>query len=176
MRRVCAGAGRDMNQLPAKAVVDARLRKAMAQLASRDSYLIENEVNERTVTHKLAEYLGRLFPGWDVDCEYNRDGPDTKTVPIPNEEQALEDNPVYPDIIVHKRGDWRGMPVRPHLLVVEARKRGSPDKKVERDTAKIVAYLRDLRYRFGALIEYGFEDGSVRYDIDLQEDPEPTGP
>lgn len=30
--------------------------------------------NERSMTHKFAEHLQKYFPGWNVDCEYNRNG------------------------------------------------------------------------------------------------------
>lgn len=162
---------------PNAAKVRGLLDQALSTLARRDAYLVKNNLSERAVTHKLGEYLQALFPEWDVDCEYNRDGPDTKCVSIPNAGADLEDSPVYPDIIVHKRGDWRGHDVRPHLLVVEARKAGWHYGKVERDKWKIWAYLGELRYRFGALIEYSFVEGEVRFSTEFvtRDDQESQG-
>jgi hypothetical protein len=152
---------------------EAKIRELLDQalkiLAHKDKYLIEFNLNERTVTHKLAEYLQQLLPNWDVDCEYNKDGPDTKMLYIPNKDEDLEDSPVYPDIIIHKRGDWRTMENRPHLLVIEARKTGWGSRKIARDEAKIAAYLDELSYRFGALIEYSLEGGSTHYTLELKE-------
>lgn len=39
---------------------------------ANDRYLLENNLNERAITHKLAEYYQLLFREWNVDCEYNR--------------------------------------------------------------------------------------------------------
>ncbi|MCL1902495.1 MAG: hypothetical protein FWG18_02595 [Alphaproteobacteria bacterium] len=41
---------------------------------------MKNEVNERSQTHKLAEYLQYLLPHWNVDCEYNKKLTDPKTL------------------------------------------------------------------------------------------------
>ncbi|ACB74313.1 hypothetical protein [Opitutus terrae] len=147
--------------------VRARLNLALEQLATRDGYLVKYGLNERTVTHKLAEYLQAVFPKWDVDCEYNRDGPDTKDVLIPNVDGDLDDNPVYPDIIVHQRGDFRAHDHPPHLLVIEARKSGWGVGKISRDQWKVWAYLNELRYCYGALVEYAFVDGKVQFAMEF---------
>jgi len=41
-------------------------------LINNDGYLLYKNINERSITHKLAEYLQNLFPEWNVDCEYNK--------------------------------------------------------------------------------------------------------
>ena len=50
-----------------------RFNAAMKYLLLNDIYLLEHDVHERTITHKLGEYLQPLFRQWNVDCEYNRD-------------------------------------------------------------------------------------------------------
>ena len=35
-------------------------------------FLLEKNLNERTITHKLANYFEKYFSNYDVDCEYNR--------------------------------------------------------------------------------------------------------
>jgi hypothetical protein len=47
-------------------------------LLSQDAHLLKNDVNERSITHKLAEYIQQVTPDWNVDCEYNKHGTDTK--------------------------------------------------------------------------------------------------
>jgi hypothetical protein len=37
-----------------------------------DWYLLKNNINERSITHKLAEHLQKSFIEWNVDCEFNR--------------------------------------------------------------------------------------------------------
>ena len=79
-----------------------------------DSELIQNDVHERSVSHKLAEYLQFQFPDWNVDCEYNKKGPHPKLLDGIREcsEQRTTDR-IYPDIIVHRRN------TTDNLLVVE---------------------------------------------------------
>jgi hypothetical protein len=79
-------------------------------LLKNDYVLFETEANERSISHKLAEYLQERFPEWHVDCEYNRDYKNTKK---PKKTKELNDEIVYPDIIVHRRNtDY-------NLLVIE---------------------------------------------------------
>lgn len=51
-------------------------------LLSRDSYLLVQDIHERTITHKLAEYYQQLFPDWNVDCEYNKNLSGPKKIAI----------------------------------------------------------------------------------------------
>lgn len=52
--------------------LDYRIKFGLNLLTGHDSYLLQNDLNERTITHKLAEHYQKLFPRWNVDCEYNR--------------------------------------------------------------------------------------------------------
>ena len=56
-----------------------RVETALKQLSVLDSDLLHSDVNERTITHRLAVHLERHFDGWDVDCEYNRTGGDPES-------------------------------------------------------------------------------------------------
>lgn len=53
-------------------VLNYRIKIGLKALFINDDYLLENNLNERTITHKLAEYYQKLFPNWNVDCEFNR--------------------------------------------------------------------------------------------------------
>ena len=53
--------------------VSQKVCVAIGVLFKNDSFLLENSVNERSISHKLVIYLEKQFPDWDVDCEYNRD-------------------------------------------------------------------------------------------------------
>ena len=79
---------------------------------------MQNDVSERTITHKLAEYLQDQFPELNVDCEYNRNFElgeyARKTLYVLNDERQAgieaglaEDDllaiSTNPDIIVHRR-------------------------------------------------------------------------
>src|SRR5205814_4248312 len=94
--------------------------RALKQFLAHDHYLLEFDVNERTVSHRLAVYLEKGLPKqWSVDCEYNRNLAKVKGLHPPPDPIAWTDTKaktVYPDIIVHKRG-------RPdNLLVIEMKK------------------------------------------------------
>ena len=52
--------------------VKRRVIAAICALYRHDRELLDVDANERSITHKLAEHLQRKFPGWHVDCEYNR--------------------------------------------------------------------------------------------------------
>src|SRR2546427_10876910 len=101
-----------------KKVVSSSLTK----LSLNDAWLFEMNVNERSITHKLAEYLQQEFSDWNGDCEYNRNLGEIKRGSMPNTEVGwddLESKTVFPDIIVHKRVSKK------NLLVIEAKKSSS---------------------------------------------------
>lgn len=55
---------------------------SLNKLVRHDSYLLLEDVNERSITHKLAEYLQRVYPEWNVDCEFNRNLSGPKNISI----------------------------------------------------------------------------------------------
>ena len=45
----------------------------MEKFIEKEAFLLENDINERAITHKLGEYLSGIFlPKYSVDCEYNK--------------------------------------------------------------------------------------------------------
>ena len=99
--------------------VKESINKSLERLLLEDTDILEVDINERTITHRLAIYLESFFPEWNVDCEYNRDHYDPKRLNI--EPRNLKSNDikattVYPDIIVHKRK------TEDNLLVIEFKK------------------------------------------------------
>lgn len=109
-------------------------------------------MNERSIAHKLAEYIQEQFPEWHVDCEYNRKENDIKILNGIEEcnEQRSSDR-IFPDIIVHHRG------VESNLLVIEIKTNNQDDpcdrKKLELLTQKNGEYGYDwgLYIRFNGL-------------------------
>jgi hypothetical protein len=141
--------------------VERKVRRALAKLLACDRFLLENDVNERSVTHKLAEYLQGEFPRWNVDCEYNRVGTEEaakvlrglgRCRGVVNTDDTHAQT-VYPDVIVHKRGRTT------NLLVIEAKKDSSPVDR-QCDLEKLDAYRRQLNYQF--TIAVTFFDPSAR--------------
>jgi len=57
-----------------------KIYQGIKTLEKLDEYLLGVNINERALTHKLAVYYEALFPKWDVDCEYNKNGHGPKDV------------------------------------------------------------------------------------------------
>ena len=105
--------------------MQAELNKVVAALQefyARETYLFEKDLGERTLTHRLAVHLEKQFPGWDVDCDYNRLG--ERTLRLPHGTIVSTDDhfgkSVYPDIVVHQRE------IPNNLLAIEVRKADQP--------------------------------------------------
>ncbi|MHA1381950.1 MAG: hypothetical protein ACTSRG_26565 [Candidatus Helarchaeota archaeon] len=149
-----------------KQEIEKRINKAIANFKKKDKVLLKIEVNERTITHKLAEYIQKEFPDWNVDCEYNRfkdqegifirnkDLP--KKILIPDdlnyEKVSIYDDEattVFPDIIIHHRRE------QDNLLVIEVKK-SSNLYKADFDRRKLIGYINypTLRYKFGLFIVF----------------------
>jgi hypothetical protein len=130
--------------------VVCRVYVALDHLLEKDGYLLETDANERCITHKFAEYLQLVFPGWDVDCEYNRDGHEPKRLPRQTR-TVRSDNEhartVFPDIIVHHRE------TRDNLLVIEAKKSSNP-RGDDGDRGKLRGIKSEFGYSFALFVRF----------------------
>jgi hypothetical protein len=123
--------------------VRRKLESAIRKLCQRDKYLLERDVNERSITHRLAMYLQAEFPKMDVDCEYNRRDFDIKRLefyPTDSRTDDTDARTVYPDIIVHERGAQGS-----NLLVIEAKKSTNSSGF---DREKLKAFKSDPRLHY----------------------------
>ncbi len=150
--------------IPTTAEIIQKVQSAKAKFLQWDSDLLEINVNERTMTHKLAEYLQQEFVGWNVDCEYNRNINDEKWLPQPPEGtvgrefwQDSDAKTVFPDIIVHQRR------TNTNILVIEAKKSSNRDRGAW-DETKLRAfknppynYLASLFVKFLVAPDHGIE-------------------
>lgn len=139
-----------------------------------DSYLIINNLNERTITHRLAISISKYFENFDVDCEYNGNivgEGGKKRIKLLKEELAIRnlltrheneleseiiERSVFPDIIIHKRG------TRDNLCIIEVKKSNSK-VDFEYDHLKLSMYTRPdfgntLNYQLGIFIEFIISD------------------
>ncbi len=137
--------------------IKRRLDIAIEMLRVNDNYLLQNDVNERSITHKLAMYLEQtLGKEYDVDCEYNRnidDSRNRKSIDflLSTDGERLSQS-VYPDIIVHKRGRNDA-----NLLIIEVKKSTNRDAG-DFDLKKLECYTsRNLEttfsYTYGAFVK-----------------------
>jgi hypothetical protein len=91
---------------------------ALREFYAREAHLFEKDLGERALTHRLAVHVEKQFPGWEVDCDYNRLGERTLRLPkgtiISTDDEIAKS--VYPDIVVHQRE------IPNNLLAIEVRK------------------------------------------------------
>ena len=107
---------------------------ALKEFYARETFLFEHDLGERTLTHRLAVHVERQFPGWEVDCDYDRLGARTLRLPrgtIVSTDDHLGKS-IYPDIVVHQRD------VPNNLLAIEVRKAGN-HQPLEHDQQKLRA-------------------------------------
>lgn len=134
------------------------LSTALERVIEDDTDLLKYDVNERSITHRLAVYLEEEVGGeWNVDVEYNREGEDevSKSISMEHLKSKISDDvdpedldakTVYPDVIVHNRGERYE-----NLLVIEAKKSG---RSGEYDREKLTAYKEELRYEHGVFVTF----------------------
>lgn len=111
-----------------------KLVAALKEFYAAETYLLERDLGERTLTHRLAVHVERCFPGWQVDCNYDRLGERMLRLPrgtIVSTDDHLGKS-VYPDIVVHQRE------IPNNLMSIEVRK-ASNHQPVEHDQHKLVA-------------------------------------
>lgn len=142
-------------------VLEKKIREALAELKRKDAHLLEVDSSERSISHALAVRIWEKISllGYNVDCEYNRDRDDVKRLKlsiVQTNSDDFEAKTVFPDIIIHRRGtnDY-------NLLVIEMKKYGGNTKY---DAEKIQAYIDELGYKFGLLLECP-KDGKGEFSL-----------
>ena len=134
---------------------------ALTEFYGSETWLFEHDLGERTLTHRLAVYLEQQFPGWKVDCDYDRLGERTLRLPrgsIVSTDDHLAKS-IYPDIVVHQREIPR------NLLAIEVRK-ASNHQPPEHDHQKLRA-LTDphLWFAYGIGIYLVLDKKSVSAEV-----------
>ena len=132
-----------------RVTIDRRLTLAIDRLLALDEHLFAQRASERAIAHRLAIHLDNQFPGWDVDCEYNRYGDALKILPLSEACRHLlrRTGAVSPDIIIHTRGREG-----PNLLAIEIKKAGQRGRSC--DMEKLAGYIREYQYEFGLFLSF----------------------
>jgi len=142
------------------------LNEGLKCLYKSDHVLLSRglNINERTITHRLAMHLTYLFRDFDVDCEYNRmqysngshiegDGW-KKTLNLKIDEKINDEDDeaktVFPDIIIHKRRK----PI--NLAVIEVKMSWKSGRK-DFDFEKLRAYKKEFDYEYAVYLELNTE-------------------
>jgi len=117
--------------------IRSKVECAVNDFRENDLDLLELSADERAATHQIACYLKKYFPGWNVDCEYNRKNAEPK---------RLQGELVRPDIIIHRRN------LNTNLLCIEAKKFGN---QLIDDRKKLCGFTDpkgEYKYRIGLFL------------------------
>lgn len=147
---------------------------ALKDLDRYDRKLLEEQVQERAVTHKIGEYLRERLeklPGYErhpnqplvIDCEYNRlgHGRHVKKTPC-RDEELWDDGETYytpnPDIVLHQRTVQAN-----DNLAIELKTDYRPSVVATlADKMKLVGYLyHPTYYDYGLFLHVGWSGNSI---------------
>ena len=155
-----------------KLAISVAFEKALADFLRDDLCLLLNNVKEETICATLARHMGKYYSFWDVDCEYDKIGDQghPKLIdrsrdlflvqkeqgiipPFIRSWQELQSSKnavkVYPDIVVHHRGDPLG-----NLLDVEVKKSTNTELLLGWDEFKIRFFMEVLGYQSGLFLVF----------------------
>jgi len=131
--------------------------RALSELLFNDYDLLGIDANERSITFRFAMYLQLSFPGWTIDCEYNRDGIEPKRLrhlELYPDIEDVEAKTVFPDVIVHRRGTQQN-----HLVLEFKKSTSRVDRQI--DLLKLRGYKQQLGYEHALFVEVGTEGQSI---------------
>jgi hypothetical protein len=178
-----------------------KIEKTLDKLYVKDWYLLKNKIHERTITHKIAEYLQEYFTEYDVDCEYDFDIDNhngnlkkqfhdiaTKELNYRKNEinkliqnELININDMNNLIEIFLRNFYPDIIVhkrgtnRQNLLIIEAKKNNNTEfdeKKLIANTRINLASGSNLNYNLGCLIILSVGDNFNRKDVILKYFPQ----
>ncbi len=131
------------------------VERACREVEKRDPFLLANDVSEWAVAHRLAVYLEKYFPEYDVDCEYNRMADADGRYSTRSPKKVYGTVKSRPDIIVHKRGPA----TMNNLLVLELKKFGT---STANDEVFLDAMMADPKFGYKHACHIVVEKGGLR--------------
>lgn len=152
--------------------IKSRVSNALHRLKDIDEYLLKNDLNECSINHMLAFHLQSQFEGWDVDCEYNKNYGRAKKLKLPKDKVDWNDTEaksVFPDIIVHRRGD-----TSPNLLVIEVKKSSNRSDR-KHDYNKLEQYGDVLSYYCALFLEIGTKENFGLWSLEWKKESDFPG-
>ncbi len=129
-----------------------KVQNALKNFFKNECDLFGIGVNERSISHKVAEYLQYEFSDIKVDCEYNRHG-------LRADPKNLNGKRIFPDIVVHRRGTDIE-----NLLVIEVKKNGRSQSALDHDKWKLEELTKrkgEFRYQLGLLLEFHVKNKKI---------------
>lgn len=139
---------------PDEEFVTSIVEQAVEQVLAEDEVLFQRGVAEWSVAHRLAVYLevfSDRFPGWSVDCEFNRQPFDEESDDLsPDQTKKVGGETKRPDIIVHKRADPDANVESDNLLAIELK----VNEEEDGDIADIEDIRAEKEYDCGVFIDF----------------------
>ena len=131
------------------------INQSLDDLYRNDEYLISHKASERDLTFHFTTYFKdhmrtTSIAQYNVDCEYNRDGDDSK---------QIDGDKVYPDFIVHRRGSNED-----NLLIIEFKTWWNPNKT--NDIEKLKNMMNE-QYRYKYKYAYSIVLAPTRKDVKI---------
>lgn len=124
--------------MPDQVDIKVKFEEALKKLYHNDYSLIKRACSERSIVFRLGLYLANSLAdyGFDVDCEYNKNGDRPKAL------WGRRFN--YPDIIVHKRESNKS-----NLLIVEVKTpNDTQSAHFQTDFDKLRGFIREVPYSY----------------------------
>ena len=131
-------------------IIKGKIREALNLFIAKDKQtLLHVDIYEPTISHRIAVYLEDLFPGFDIDCEYNKT--------LLGKKKDMNGKKIRPDIIIHTR-----MTNEANSVIVEVKKSGRNSKLSKSDIEKLKRCMKGtLNYDLGVFI------GILKRNIDI---------
>ncbi len=136
--------------------IDLILREILLEFIEEEGELIEMNINERTLSASLCCYIKRhvAFEGWNIDCEYNRDG-----ICIPKRSDSEENNCIIPDIVIHRRWiQWV------NYIAIELKKAPVLQREKDKDIRTLQALKDKYNYKHCIFLEISSEIQKIEFN------------
>ncbi|WP_444956935.1 hypothetical protein [Microbulbifer sp. ZKSA002] len=139
-------------------IENINIKDLIDQFIQEQHDALQNNISEQSLSHQLAVKLGPHFPGWDVDCEYDREGDKIKKLMYAiSPGKPVKPYKVVPDIIIHRRM------TTDNLLAIEVKK--STNKETSfKDKSKLEAFRDQLGYRHTLFVRFATGQKEVGID------------
>lgn len=131
-------------------IIKGKIREAIKLFITKDKQaLLGVDIYEPTISHRIAVYLEKLFPDFDIDCEYNKT--------LLGKKKNMNGKKIRPDIIIHTRSTNED-----NSVILEIKKSGRNSKLSKSDIEKLKSCMNGtLNYDLGVFI------GILKRKIDI---------
>lgn len=146
-----------ISEVPSFNNIKKYVELALKKFGKNDIKLLEYSIDEYAYSHHIANYLNENFStfGYDVDCDYNKEGKAGEVKKGNEDLQNLEINNrrkqkkgLRPDIIIHERGVNDN-----NLLIIEIKKLQAKNRDKENDREKLKKFTKSpLKYKYGLFL------------------------